>query len=390
MKYLEKFDKYVLSEFWLPLISGAGIITGVWLGIDKFKEIFKLLARSGASFTTGLVILGLEIPQILSLTIPISILLASFLAFQKLSGQSEVIALRAAGLSFTRLMRPVIILGLLGLLLTFALSEFIVPITTPFAKKIYTLALYQDPIATSALKGFSYFEKDSTGTLKRIFYVRRFHQDQLKNIVILDFSKNNLSVIHTAKIGYWDAAKGGWFLKNGSTSYVKEFDANKDHEVFEDDFDNQIQSSSTHLISNFKETFIPSSLNPQEILKKIANVKDMNFAQLLGFIKLHQDAHLETDSLDEYKTKFHSKFSYPASCIVLAIIGACLGIVGRRRTINWGYILLGLIVFVFYMSQTVFESFGNSGKLLPFVSVWIPNLIMAWIAAGVFFYRANK
>lgn len=101
---MAKIDNYVLTEFWLPLVSGAGIITGVWLGIDKFKEVFNLLAKSGAPMSTGVVILGLETPQILAITIPISILLATFLTFQKLSSQSEIIAMRAAGVSFTRLM----------------------------------------------------------------------------------------------------------------------------------------------------------------------------------------------------------------------------------------------------------------------------------------------
>ena len=71
------------SVFPAALASDSHCITGVWLGIDKFKEVFKLLAKSGAPFSTGLVILGLEIPQILAITIPISILLATFLTFQK-------------------------------------------------------------------------------------------------------------------------------------------------------------------------------------------------------------------------------------------------------------------------------------------------------------------
>lgn len=386
MKFLKKVDQYVLSEFWLPLISGAGIITGVWLGIDKFKEIFKLLAKSGTSFTTGLVILGLETPQILSLTLPISILLASFLAFQKLSGQSEIIAMRASGLSFMRLMKPVVILGLLGALSTFVLSEFIVPFTTPFAKKIYMLALYQQPIASSSNNSFSYFEKDSNGILKRIFYVRKFDKDELRNIIILDFAKENLAVIHTAKAGHWEPSKGGWFLEDGNTNYIKAEDSEDKKKEFGPNF----QSQSTHIVSSFKETFIPSLLNPNEIMSKMENVKDLNFVSLAHLIHTHQKHNIETASLNEFRTKFHTKFSYPFSCIILAIMGSCLGIVGRRRTINWGYIILGLVVFVFYMSQTVFDSFGDSGRIFPMVSVWIPNLIIGSMATMVFFYRANK
>lgn len=381
---MAKIDNYVLTEFWLPLVSGAGIITGVWLGIDKFKEVFNLLAKSGAPMSTGVVILGLETPQILAITIPISILLATFLTFQKLSSQSEIIAMRAAGVSFTRLMRPVFYLGLLGLLTCFILNEFVVPFTNPFAQKVYMLSLYQNPIATKGVNGFSYFEKDSNDATKRIFYVRKFKNDFLKDIVILDFSNKNISMIHTARKGEWDPKRGGWILYDGSSSYIK--DSEVKNKANPDDFN----TDALHLVTNFKETLIPSSLNPNKILSEISNVRDMNFLKLRKLIQSHEKGHIFTDKLNEYRTKYFNKYSYPFSCILLALIGACLGITGRRRAINWGYIALGLVVFVFYMSQTVFDSFGQSGRLEPMIAVWIPNLILGIIAAGVYFYRAER
>jgi lipopolysaccharide export system permease protein len=385
---MAKIDRYILTEFWLPLVSGAGIITGVWLGIDKFKEVFKLLAKSGAPFSTGLVILGLETPQILAVTIPISILLATFLTFQKLSSQSEIIAMRAAGVSFTRLMRPVFYLGLIGLVVCFILNEFIVPFTNPFAQKVYMLSLYENPIATKGVNGFSYFEKDSNDATKRIFYVRKFKNDFLKDVVILDFSKKHISMIHTARKGEWDAKRGGWILYDGSSSYIKnsEVKKNDQEEVDPEAFN----TDALHLVTNFKETLIPSSLNPNTILQQMSNVRDMNFLQLRKLIKNHEKGKIFTDKLNEYRTKYFNKYSYPFSCLLLAIIGACLGITGRRRAINWGYIALGLIVFVFYMSQTVFDSFGQSGKIAPMLAVWMPNFILGSIAAWVYFYRAER
>jgi lipopolysaccharide export system permease protein len=375
---LQKIDKYILSEFWLPLVSGAGIITGVWLGIDKFKEVFKLLAKSGAPFSTGIVILGLEIPQILAVTIPISILLATFLTFQKLSSQSEIIAMRAAGLSFKNLMRPVFYLGCLGLLLCFLLTEFIVPFSNPFAQKVYMLSLYKNPIATKGVHGFSYFEKDSNDATKRIFYVRRFKNDYLKDVVILDFSQKQVAMIHTAKKGEWDAKRGGWILYEGSSSYIKNSD------------ETNMETDSQHLITNFKETLIPSSLNPNDILQEMSNVRDMNFLELRKFIQSHEQGNIYTDKLNEFRTKYFNKYAYPFACILLAIIGACLGITGRRRAINWGYILLGLIVFVFYMSQTVFDSFGQSGKITPVLAVWMPNFILGFLAMITYWYRSQR
>jgi lipopolysaccharide export system permease protein len=376
---LKKLDRYLLSEFWLPLVSGAGIITGVWLGIDKFKDIFKLLAKSGTSLTTGLVILGLEIPQILAITLPIGVLIATFLSFQKLSGLSELLALRAAGVSFTRLMLPVVILGLLACLLGFAISEFIVPITRPFAKKMYTFALYQTPIPTKSVKSFSYQEKDTNGVIKRIFYVRKFKDGFLKDILILDCSQKNLWQIYTASKGQWLPEKGGWMLINGSSSYIKSPNKNAQNK----------NAENLHLVSQFDSTFIPSSFNPQLILKNLEGLSDMNFVKLKEFINLHGKT-LETEKLSDAMTKFHSKFAYPFSCIILAIIGSCLGIVGRRKVINWGYIAIGLVVFLFYMSQTIFDSYGNSGKIDPMLAAWMPNLLLGSLAVLCFWYRAEQ
>ncbi len=374
MPLLQKLDRYILSEFWLPLVSGAGIITGVWLGIDKFKDVFKLLARSGASFDKGLVILGLEIPQILAVTLPISILLATFLTFQKLSGQSEILAMRAAGVSYRRLMRPVIILGVIGALASFILSEVVVPVSAPFAKQIYMVSLYKNPMPSKS-RSFSYFEKNSDGKIKRIFYVENLKDDHLKNIVILDFSQQGLAQIYTAHGGAWMSDRGGWLLEDGSTRVIKNA--------------SRRDNSSLDLASNFSSTFIPSGINPSQILKNSNTLSDMNVVGLWRFINEH-GKNIETSDLNPAKTKFHTRFSYPASCILLALIGASLGISGRRKVINVGYIVIGLVVFVFYMTQTIFDSFGDSGRMLPVLAAWMPNIILGLMAAMSVGYRAAK
>lgn len=372
---LSKLDRYIISEFWLPLASGVGVITGVWLGIDKFKEVFRLLAKSGASLDKGIVIIGLQIPEILSMTTPIGVLLASFLVFQKLSGQSEILAMRAAGASFVRILKPVVILGALMAILTFIMSEFVVPMASPLARQMYVLALYKDPMPMKSTRDFSYFEKDGRKRIKRIFYVRSFKEETLRDVIVLDFSKKGLSQIYTASKGEWSPKQGGWLLERGNSHFIQQRDKEG--------------NKSVDLVSTFDTTFIPSGINPRKILDKITKFRDMNFLALKEFIDLHGNGSIETSKISEAWTKFHNKFAYPISCILLALMGACLGIIGRRRTINWGYIFLGLIVFVFYMSQTVFLSFGESGKIDPFITVWIPNLIIGALTAFAVWYRTE-
>lgn len=432
---LPKVDKYILSEFWLPLTSSAGIITGVWLGIDKFREVFRLLARSGASIDKGIAILGLEIPEILSMTIPIGILMAAFMTFQKLSSQSEIIAMRAAGISFLRVLRAAVILGLLAATTNFILSEVVVPITSPLARKMYAYTLYKDPITKKKkLYGFSYFEKTpKSGDLRRIFYVGKAVDGNLENVVILDFTKRNISQIYTAAEGRWSPERGGWILKNGTSRHIKMKSAmdqyrsmkkilqekltrkqleaenskklgKKQEEVEElqkqldllEQKKEEIQKNKgsgdknpADLVSTFKSTFIPSGVDPNKLLKKTTSIPFMNITELKEYIDLHTSQNLKTSKLDKAKTYFHNKIAYPLASVILALIGACLGVVGRRKHVNLGYIVLGLVVFIFYMSQTIFLSFGESGKLAPMLAAWIPNIILGTLALGLVWYRTE-
>lgn len=96
---LKLVDRYIANEFWQPLLFGIGIVTGVWFGVDQLKTIFNLVMRSGVPLEMALAILGLHLPEVIVMTIPIGVLLGTLLVFNRLSGDSEIIALRTSGVS---------------------------------------------------------------------------------------------------------------------------------------------------------------------------------------------------------------------------------------------------------------------------------------------------
>ena len=106
-------DRYIANEFWQPLLFGIGIVTGVWFGADQLKTIFNLIMRAGVPWNMAFMILGLHLPEIIVLTIPIGVLLGTLLVFNRLSGDSEVTALRTSGVSFYRIMVAPLVLSLI-------------------------------------------------------------------------------------------------------------------------------------------------------------------------------------------------------------------------------------------------------------------------------------
>lgn len=352
-------------------------MTGVWLGIDKLKVIFKLLAISGASVSKGLVILGLEVPHMLALTMPISVLFAFFLAFQKLSSESEIIALRATGASLGRIMLPVIYLGLLFASFAFFINEVLVPFTSPLAKNIYTLALYKNPVPESSERSYTYIENDDAGMIRRIFFVKKIEDRILRDLLVIEFGEEKMLQIYSAAKAWWDPYNGGWELRRGKSSYIR-----KDVDSY--------NRNTQHFISDFKSTFIPSSIDPAKLMKNISQIKELSLIELAAYIEKNKIELREKGELNSALTSFYNKIAYPLSCILLAVIGACLGITRRRKVINWGYLALGLVVFLFYVLQTVFDGMGDSGTLAPAVAVFVPNIIFMVIALGTFLYRAEN
>lgn len=364
MLMISRLDKYIIQEFWFPLLSALGIISGVWLGIDKFKEVFEVISASPYGVSMGILILGLEIPEILSLTLPISILVGSFLSFQKLSGHSEIIAMRASGISYKKIMLPVLFLGLLGAFVTLFLSEFIVPFTVPLSQKISANAL-NTQASENKLKGFSYVKKSLDGQLEKIFYAKEATPEELSGLLILNFNSGKLEEIYSSARAVWVNEEQSWEMINAKT-HKKNSETGK----------SKFEKSKTLLTKSSSEL--------REILRLSMGYKTMNFMELFRFIELHRSANIDSSQLNESKTSLYKKFSYPFSCVLLALIGSCIGITGRRKIINWGYIGMGLVVFVFFISQSFFDSLGDSGRLSPFFSAWMIDFLLAFMAVYSF------
>ncbi|MCH2227084.1 MAG: LptF/LptG family permease [Candidatus Caenarcaniphilales bacterium] len=371
-----RLDLYILSQFLLPFISATGIVTGVWLGIDRFKVIAKIMSSGKVEWFIGPYIMLLDIPKIILNTLPICVLLACFLAFQKLSSQAEFIAMRAAGASLLRILKPVGIFGLIGLFTCFIVSEFIYPVSEPLSIKLFNKARSK---SEKEIKSFTYIKRNEQGDTERILYVKTAqpNQNNYEDLIMVDFDdkKNSSGLeIYSADSASFNQSEKEWNMNMVSySSMIKK--ENQDLQ---------------HKIANPDSMKIESRINPQKLLASYRDANLLNFMKLFKLIKYHEKENLETSSLNSLKSNFHKRFSYPFTCTILAIIGALLGLSPKRRAINWDYIVLGLIVFMFFMTQAISNSFGDSGRVLAWFSMWLPNIFLILLAFGIYRYKLES
>jgi len=123
---LSRIDLYILRQVVTPLLATLGVAAMLLL-LERMLRLFDIVANQGGPVGVVFRMLGNLIPQYLGMALPIGIFLGIFLAFRKLSSNSELESLQASGLSLTRLMRAPMVLCLVLTIFSFGLLGYIQP-----------------------------------------------------------------------------------------------------------------------------------------------------------------------------------------------------------------------------------------------------------------------
>ncbi len=86
---------------------------------------------------------------------------------------------------------------------------------------------------------------------------------------------------------------------------------------------------------------------------------------------------------------FHLKLAIPWACVILAVLGASLGVGPQRSGAGMGLAMSVLIVFAYYVVMSFSRSFGEGGYLPPVVAAWAPNIIFL-VIAGLLVRSADR
>ncbi|MCA9804992.1 MAG: LptF/LptG family permease, partial [Cyanobacteria bacterium HKST-UBA02] len=329
------------------------------------KTIFNLIMRSGVPIDLALSIIGLHLPEIIVMTIPIGVLLGTLLVFNRLSGDSEIIALRTSGVSFYRIMIAPLLFGLLTSFMSFGLNELIVPVANRTSKKLEFLALYKAEMP-SGTANFTYMQRDKNLQLERIYFVDKFDGEKLQNVIILDFTRNKLVQIISASQGIFK--HGEWVLEKGRTYVV---DA----------------SSDITRILQFQRLRIPGVKNAQKLMESGTVLPtEMNMWELGAHIATLKESNAVTNDL---LVRFYQKFSQPLACLIVALAGAPLGLLARRSRSNIGLIYSAVIVFLYYVLQSTSGALGEAGRIHPMMAAWLPNTVIGTLGLIILYFKAK-
>jgi len=373
---LSVMDRYIIAELLPPFLFGVGAFSSVAFAIGTLFDLMRKITESGLPMTIATQVMLLQLPQFIAYAFPMSMLLAALMAYSRLSSDSELIALRACGVSVYRLVVPAVVLSLVVTAMTFVLSEFVVPAANYQASMTLEKALNEEK-PTFQENNIFYPEygdiKQPDGTkskgLKRLFYADKFDGQRMKRLTILDWSQQGLNQIVTADSAVWNPMESTWDFFNG-TIYVVSPDA------------------SYRNILRFENQQLKLPRAPLDLASKDRDSAQMNIAQIkerMEIVRVGDD----TKKIRRYELRIQQKLAFPFACMVLGVVGAALGTRPQRTGRATSFGICVVVIFVYYSLIVATEALGLSGIISPFMGGWLPDLF-GFAAGGWLLFRSAR
>lgn len=343
-------DRYILKQVIEMFLMGVFVFTTIIFASDTFITLIKQIAKFGIPFKVAFIMILLNLPAVIVMTIPMGVLLATVMTLNRLSLSSEITVMRACGIGLNRIAKPIFIFAIVMALSSFYINEKIVPVMTQQSTKLALWALEQKHVPDGK-ENFVFKESGDNGVLKRLFYVGLSKKKTLYNVTVLDNSKEGTIQVLQAREGH--TTPQGWEFEKGATYTV----AN----------DGQVLNTTL-----FDTSVVKFGLD----LSKTENknlAKEKNFAQLLKYLS---SSDISQADRQIYTIELFDKIALPITTIVFVLLGVPLAITPPRVRYNRGFLFSILIIFAYYVVRALSLSFGEAGSLTPFLAAWLPNLVL--------------
>lgn len=358
-------DRFVLGQMAAPFLFGIMSFTVILVAGNLLFRLADLVIQRGVPLWTVTRLFFYSLPAVVVLTIPMSCLLASLLGFGQMSANSELVALKAAGISFGRIVRPVVIAGAVMSLVAFVMNETLVPLSERAAANVLRFDVLQKvpPLFSENV----FIRDESDGVLRRVIYIGsvRPRTGVIESILLQEFDAGKIRHIISAPRGYWQ--DGAWWLESGHVFEVE-------------------PSGSVKALFDFEKQRMNLLMTPDELGANPVDPSEMGLKELYHEI---QNAQKKGNFTGKLWMLFNLRIAVPWASIVLVLVGSTIGSRPQRASSSMGLGLSVVIVFAYYVILSLCKSLGEADFIPGVLAAWTPNavfLMVGVLLAG----RANK
>jgi LPS export ABC transporter permease LptG/LPS export ABC transporter permease LptF len=360
-------DEYVVREFismFLMVLCGFVLLMLVF----TFFELVGDIIRNHIALTTvGLYLINLT-PSMLYTIAPLAVLIAVLVTFGVLNRNSEIIAMKATGISLYRLIVPVLAIAATLAVSLFLFDEFYLPQANRRQEALRSTIKGRPPQTFLHPEQKWIFGQPHAGEPGRIFYYQFFDRDreEFANLSVFEFDPSTFAIsrrIFGARV-FWDGDNQQWRFQNG---WVRDFQGANQKDFRR--FDNT--------------TFVEIHEEPGYFSKESLQSQEMNFGQLDRYIKDLRQSGFDTMRL---RVALWHKLSYPLIAIVMAMLAIPFALsMGRRGSITGIAVAIG-VALAYWVVDGLFGAMGNVNYLPASMAAWSSDILFG-LAGGYLLLR---
>jgi lipopolysaccharide export system permease protein len=359
-------DRYLLRELMTPLGYCLGGFFIFWVSFDLFAELASFRDKQLEAAEIVLYYL-FKVPEMLVVVLPVALLLGLLYALTTHARHHELTAIRAAGVSLSRMCLPYVAVGLLFSLGLFALNESWAPLGSDAAEQIVNShgprGQPKSPTRERTL-GFDH-ERE-----KRLWYMESF------NLIthevggpLIEWTLPDGSVRKIYAERAWRQADG-WLFTNVHVQVTP-----PGRGVLSGPW----QETNRLIMAEFTET--PEDIkcaikvnkvkNPAN-LRRATNRLQLSIREILDYERMHPEDTRTRAILD---TKLHSRYAAPLTCLVVVLIALPFGAASGRRNVFVGVAASIFICFGYFVLTQFGLALGTRGAIPAWIAAWAPNLV---------------
>jgi lipopolysaccharide export system permease protein len=353
--------KYLLKSLFQPLFYCLLGFSLIFIIDDLFNHFSDFL-ENGVRPQEILYYYSQVLTSVVVLITPVCLLLAMLYSLSRLTRHSEIVAMRAGGVSIYRIVMPFIGVGVLATLFTAYINEKVAPNAAWRAEKFLE---YQ-----KAGRDNKKFFTDSLAFKNRNndWFMQKL---DIRDCSMYDVKLNelwadgSLKTSYTAEKALWLDGRW-WFMDITIQAYKENGDLSGPPEML-------LQKE----MRDLRET-------PQTFMAEIKDPQYLSASEMRHYLRSKKD--VSSDTRARFVVDMHSRLSAPFACLIVTWIGVPIGAHSGRRGAFAGIMVAVMLFFAFYILQLTGQALGKQEYIAAWLGGWLPVIIFG-MASPLFIHR---
>lgn len=341
--------RHLLGQSMRYFLLCMALGTGIYLLTDLFDRLDNFIEAGLGVGTLGLYFL-VKTPLIVSQIMPAVFLVASIVMLSLMARNRELLALRAGGVSFSKLLVFFLIYGVVMSVVELGFSQGLAVVGEQKAERIWKEQVRKNQLDKRTLYKVWFMEGSRVVEIREAYPFQHAGAD----ISVYDLAPDELSMERIIHAERFSEGEGEWTLINA-----------------------EIMDPKTYVVERRGNMTIPME---QKLSSFVAVDPDSDPSSLSMFQLSDVMRRLERSgsNIEALRTLWHMKVAYAFSLLIMGLLA--LTLISMRENIYFNVAVALVATFAYYATFVVGVSMGELGILPPILAAWLGNILFAALA----------